>query len=89
MNSKNQNLTSRSLDTTLSSSVPLGQFPEAKSPYNQVTHGLRKIFPAELACKVGCKGNKCKYDNSDWPKEKMAIPGIYSNWYSNVYLTGS
>lgn len=80
-NGRNKNTVSRSLDTSLlSSSRSLGQFPEAKSPYNQVTHGLRKIVPGELACKIGCKGAKCKYDNSDWPREKMAISGLFSNW---------
>ena len=68
-------MTARSID---SSSVQ--QFPEAKSPYGHVTHGLRKIVPAELACKMGCNGIKCTYDNSDWPKENMAIPGLFSNW---------
>ena len=34
-----------------------------------------------MACKFGCKGAKCKYDNSNWPPEKMAISGIFSNWF--------
>ncbi len=88
MNSNGRNIVTRSLDTTLTSSSSLDHFPEAKSPYNQVTHGLRKMVPAELACKIGCKGIKCKYDNSDWPQEKMAIPGIFSDWYNCINITG-
>lgn len=51
-----------------------------KSPYGSFTHHLRKMIPEELACSVGCGGEKCKYCNSDWPDESMALKGIFSNW---------
>lgn len=78
-------MASRSLDSTFSIDSTK-EFPDAKSPYGHVTHGLRKIVPAELACKLGCKGTKCKYDNSDWPHEKMIIPGLFSNWITDDIL---
>ena len=34
-----------------------------------------------MACIFGCNGTKCKYDNSNWPPEKMAINGLFSNWF--------
>ncbi len=55
--------------------------PEAKSPYGLITHKVRQIVPQEIACKLGCKGAKCKYDSSNWPKEQMALDGIFSTWY--------
>lgn len=58
------------------------EIPEAKSPYNGLTHGVRRIVPAELACRMGCRGIRCKYDRSDcWEKYQMAIKGLYSHWY--------
>ena len=51
-----------------------------KSPYSAFTHQMRKIIPEELACSVGCGGEKCKYCNSDWPDELMALKGVFSNW---------
>lgn len=76
------NDTNKSFNGSLSSggSNSLKDIPEQKSPYNSITHGVRRIIPQELACKVGCKGNKCKYDNSDWPEDKMAINGLFSHW---------
>ena len=55
--------------------------PDAKSPYGRITHTVRQIVPQDIACKLGCRGAKCKYDNSDWPSEQMVLNGIYSNWY--------
>jgi hypothetical protein len=55
--------------------------PEPKSPYGAITHGVRRIMPQEIACRVGCGGKNCKYDNSkDWQPEQMAIDGIFSHW---------
>ncbi len=78
MTDKLLNSTSSSIESQCSLSN--SNYPEAKSPYNLLTHSVRKIIPAEIACKIGCNGNKCKYDSSNWPKEKMAIHGLYSNW---------
>lgn len=59
----------------------LNVVPEAKSPYNGLTHGVRRMVPAELACKMGCRGPRCKYDRSDeWTDQQMAIKGLYSHW---------
>lgn len=56
--------------------------PEAKSPYNGLTHSVRRIMPAELACRIGCRGARCKYDRSDcWDNDQMAIKGLFSHWY--------
>ncbi len=60
--------------------------PDPKSPYNAITHKVRQFIPQDLACKMGCKGTKCKYDNSDWPREKMAIKGLFSHWYLLFYI---
>jgi hypothetical protein len=51
-----------------------------KSPYSAFTHQIRKIVPEEMACMIGCGGEKCKYCNSNWPVENMVINGIFSNW---------
>lgn len=59
----------------------LVEFPEAKSPYNGITHGVRRMVPHELACRMGCHGAKCKYDNSDcWERDQMAVKGLFSHW---------
>jgi hypothetical protein len=58
----------------------LADMPEPKSAYGSIAHGVRKIVPQELACKIGCRGAKCKYDSSNWPADQMAIHGIYSHW---------
>lgn len=61
--------------------------PEAKSPYNGLTHGVRRMMPHELACRMGCRGAKCKYDRSDcWEREQMAIKGVYSHWYISILI---
>ncbi|CAF0712023.1 unnamed protein product [Brachionus calyciflorus] len=57
--------------------------PDVKSPYGSISHGVRKIIPHEMACKLGCSGKKCKYDSSNWPPEEMAIPGIFSHWITD------
>jgi hypothetical protein len=51
-----------------------------KSPYNAVSHKIRKLVPEEIACKIGCSGEKCKYCNSNWPTEDMALNGVFSHW---------
>lgn len=51
-----------------------------KSPYNAFTHQIRKIIPEDIACSVGCGGSKCKYCNSNWPREDMDIDGVFSHW---------
>lgn len=60
--------------------------PEQKSPYGKVAHSMKKMVPEKMACKVGCGGAKCKYDNADWPDEDMAITGLYSNWLVNPFF---
>ena len=78
--------TPRSLNSATSSLTSRDSFksltglPEPKSPYSALTHQVRRIVPQEIACKFGCKGAKCKYDSSSWPKEKMSINGIFSSW---------
>lgn len=65
----------------------VNQAVDAKSPYGSISQGFRKAMPHEIACKIGCNGKKCKYETSNWPSEEMAIPGIFSHWYSsNFYL---
>jgi hypothetical protein len=51
-----------------------------QSPYGKVAHSVREILPQEMACFMGCKGEKCKYDNGNWPEENMVIDGLFSNW---------
>ena len=53
---------------------------KVKSPYGLLTHKIRKLMPEELACIMGCGGESCKYCNSQWPVDSMAINGIFSNW---------
>ena len=86
-----EKMTPRSLSSTTSSlssynslKTPNGA-PEQKSPYNSITHSVRRVIPQEMACIIGCRGRKCKYDSSNWPPEQMAIKGIYSHWYYLKY----
>lgn len=79
-NSLSLSMSSNSIDSMQT------KVPEAKSPYNRVAHSVRRIIPTEMACKLGCNGTKCKYDNSNWPKEKMAINGLYSHWITDDIL---
>ncbi|RNA24187.1 tyrosine phosphatase domain-containing 1-like [Brachionus plicatilis] len=77
-----KNYSSASLDTH--KSVNSGnQAPDAKSPYGSISQGFRKVVPHDMACKLGCKGKKCKYETSNWPPEEMAIPGIFSHWITD------
>lgn len=55
---------------------------DVKSPYGSISQSFRKAMPHEITCKIGCNGKKCKYETSNWPREEMAIPGIFSHWYS-------
>lgn len=79
-------VSTRSIRKSMSSSrlpveVLTADVPEAKSPYNGLTHGVRRMVPAELACKMGCRGVRCKFDRSDcWEQDQMAIDGLYSHW---------
>jgi protein tyrosine phosphatase domain-containing protein 1 len=59
---------------------------EPKSPYNALTHQMRKLVPHELACLVGCQGIKCKYCNSNWNDEFMELKGVYSSWITDEML---
>lgn len=77
---------SRDLKTAATTTNNGGDVPEAKSPYNGLTHGVRRIMPHDLACKVGCSGAKCKYDNSNWPSDEMAIDGVFSHWITDDIL---
>lgn len=63
---------------------PSGDKP--KSPYSALTHHIRKIVPEDLACLAGCNGEKCKYCNSNWPEEDMAINGVFSHWITQDML---
>lgn len=62
------------------SDINRSSLPPARSPYNAVAQSMRRLVSTEMACKLGCKGAKCKYDSSNWPENKMAIKGLYSNW---------
>jgi hypothetical protein len=73
-----QKMSSLPRNPSLTFKSPSNEKP--KSPYSAFTHHMRKIIPEELACSVGCGGEKCKYCNSDWPDELMAIKGIFSTW---------
>ena len=57
--------------------------PPPKSPYGSFMQTIRRIVPQDLACKVGCGGAKCKYCNSEWDKDEMAINGVFSNWITD------
>jgi hypothetical protein len=85
----NDSSTTRSLNSSIMSQESLREFgsrPEPKSPYNAVAQSLRRVVPQNLACRLGCNGKKCKYDNSDWPPDKMALPGLFSHWYSIIIM---
>ncbi len=58
----------------------VADLPQPKSAYGPIAHSVRKIVPQDIACKLGCRGNKCKYDSSDWPSDKMVLNGIFSHW---------
>lgn len=77
--SKNQSSASLSTKESVSAG---NQASDVKSPYGSISQGFRKVVPHEMACKLGCKGKKCKYETSNWPVEDMVIPGIFSHWYS-------
>ena len=81
MSSRSSNRSSSASLLFRSSVLAQNDLPEAKSPYGPLTHKVRQIVPQEIACMVGCKGEKCKYCTSNWPPEDMAINGIYSHWY--------
>ena len=70
-----------SLRSNTSSLQSLSELPPAKSPYGSFMQTMRRVVPQDIACKVGCNGLKCKYCNSEWPDDEMAINGIYSHWY--------
>lgn len=74
-------MTARSINSSLSlasnDSLMNSKVPQAKSPYNPVAQSVRRIIPEKMACIFGCNGTKCKYDNSNWPPEKMAINGLF------------
>lgn len=53
-------------------------YPKAK--YGPAFEALRHTFDQDKACALFCKGKQCKFDNADWPNEKMAVNGIYSTW---------
>lgn len=59
---------------------------EPKSPYNALTHQIRRVVPHEVACLAGCQGVKCKYCNSNWSKDEMELNGIYSHWITEEML---
>ena len=63
-----------------SSLASLSEMPPAKSPYGSFMQTMRRVVPQDIACKVGCNGAKCKYCNSEWPEDEMAIRGIFSHW---------
>ena len=67
--------------TSTISRKSVADMPEPKSSYSKLTHKVRQIVPQEIACKIGCRGTKCKYDNGDWPSDQMVLKGLYSNWY--------
>ena len=85
MSSSNTSLNNGSKSSRFSSNSTISrksmaEMPEPKSAYGSIAHGVRKIMPQDIACKIGCRGTKCKYDRSDWPIDQMAIHGIYSHW---------
>jgi hypothetical protein len=86
--SENRSLNSSQTATNMTANLErLSDLPEPKSPYGAITHGVRRIMPQEIACRVGCGGKSCKYDNSkDWQPEQMAIDGIFSHWYCLIYM---
>nr|XP_060064653.1 protein tyrosine phosphatase domain-containing protein 1-like [Ylistrum balloti] len=57
------------------------QSSHPKAGYNKFTEQARGMISQEKICAIFCGGKKCKYCNPDlWPKEKMAIKGLFSNW---------
>jgi hypothetical protein len=76
-NNNNNNTISNFTIESVKSSTDL---PIQKSPYNKVAQSMRRIVPQEMACSMGCGGAKCKYDNSNWPEQDMAIKGLFSHW---------
>jgi hypothetical protein len=83
-------LTSNSVTSLPRNPREVYQHPNAneqpKSPYNAVSHKIRKLVPEEIACKVGCGGEKCKYCSSNWNADDMALNGIYSHWITQDIL---
>ncbi|CAF0767368.1 unnamed protein product [Didymodactylos carnosus] len=58
--------------------------------YPTLVQLVKKALPERTACRFGCKGNRCKYESSDfWRPEQMAIKGIYSHWITNKILACS
>lgn len=80
MTARSNNSLSLSLSSNDSFKSTTGA-PQAKSPYNAVTQSVRRLVSQEMACKLGCRGKKCKYDSSIWPADKMAINGLFSSWF--------
>ncbi|XP_071439097.1 protein tyrosine phosphatase domain-containing protein 1-like [Hetaerina americana] len=57
------------------------------SNYSRLSEGLRKNIPTEIQCALFCGGNRCKYELCDyWPKNDMAIEGIFSHWVTDEIL---
>ena len=85
LNGSNNSLNETSKSPRFSSSSTLSrksmaEMPEPKSPYGKLTHQVRRMVPETIACKIGCGGTKCKYDNGNWPSDQMVLNGLYSNW---------
>ncbi|KAJ8301461.1 hypothetical protein KUTeg_020448 [Tegillarca granosa] len=62
-----------------------GVKPEAK--YTKFSETARTFISTEKQCALFCGGKKCKYCSPNhWPKEDMAINGLYSNWVTENIL---
>jgi hypothetical protein len=48
---------------------------------NSNVNSRKKLISINLECFLIHRGKKCKFCNSNWPLELMAIDGIYSNWF--------
>nr|XP_006820288.1 PREDICTED: protein tyrosine phosphatase domain-containing protein 1-like [Saccoglossus kowalevskii] len=66
------------------------QKPTAK--YSAISDGLRQITPETWKCSMFCGGKNCKYCNvprGNWPTERMAIDGLFSEWVTDDILATS
>ncbi|KAG1650963.1 Protein tyrosine phosphatase domain-containing protein 1 [Nymphon striatum] len=58
--------------------------------YNKISETIRCYTSNRLQCPAFCKGKNCKYDTPNcWPRDQMAINGVYSHWITEDIIAMS
>ncbi|XP_077987260.1 protein tyrosine phosphatase domain-containing protein 1-like [Glandiceps talaboti] len=70
----------------------IGSTEKPTAKYSALSDGLRQITPETWQCSMFCGGKNCKYCNAwkaNWPKDRMVIDGLFSEWVTDDILAMS